>query len=212
MVQIVPTLLCQTVPALQAGLDRWASMVEMVQIDFADGIFVPNTLPTPQDIAQLSTTLEYECHLMVEQPAEWVDQLLQNDRVVSIVVHVESHVSVAVVQERVKQFGRSFGLAIRPETPVSALDDYLDYIDSVLLLAVDPGFNGSPFLPAVVDKVAELRRQWDGVIEVDGSMNPQTAPLVISAGASRVAVGSFFVTGQPGQKIAEMQRAIGVSR
>ncbi len=206
---IVPTILCQTKEEIAAGLKRWEDIVEMVQIDFADGEFVPNRLPEPTDLNQLETTLRLECHLMVKRPESWVDTLLQNERVAVIVTHVEAEGDVRRMAESVHQSGRLFGLAVRPETSLSFVEQYLEHIDQVLLLGVNPGFNGSSFLPSTVDKVRQLRSVWAGRTEVDGGMTAQTAPLVAAAGATQIAVGSFLQQGDAAEKMAELEAAIG---
>lgn len=208
MVRIVPTLLCQTIEELAAGLQRWQKVADRVQIDFADGQFVANNLPAPGDVNSLPTTLNLECHLMVKQPENWIAELLPNPQVETIIAHLESELTVASMSQEVRRAGRKFGLALRPETPVSALQPYYADMDMAMLLGVNPGFNGSPFLPSVVDKVHSLRALWpDGYIAVDGGITPSTIGPVVAAGADQVAVGSFVSVGDPRLKLAEMEMA-----
>jgi ribulose-phosphate 3-epimerase len=205
---IVPTLLCQTIEELQAGIKRWSGVVEVVQVDFADGVFVPNRLPRPVAVNQLKTGLLFECHLMVQQPTEWVKILLLNDQVATVIVHVEAEADISQLSQMVRSAGRLFGLAVRPETAISVVAKYLEEVDEVLLLAIQPGFNGSPFLPSVLDKIRELRQLWPaGLIEIDGGMKPETVALVVGAGASQVAAGSFLQSGDPGARLAELEAA-----
>jgi ribulose-phosphate 3-epimerase len=184
------------VTEVHQSLIKWQNEVSEVQMDFADGIFVPHVLPGPEALAGVETTLKIECHLMVQQPESWVSQLLEIPAVEMILVQVESEGSLRDMAQQVKAAGRQFGLALKPETGIEDLRPWLPLVDQVLILAVEPGFNGSPFIPEMMDKVKELRREWNGPLEVDGGMNPETAELAWRAGASQIAVGSYLQLGK----------------
>jgi ribulose-phosphate 3-epimerase len=208
MVTIVPTLLCQTVEELSRGWQRWQGLVPTVQIDFADGEFVSNRLPRPEDLPDLPADLKFECHLMVKQPDQWVIQLLTMAQVETIIVHLESQADMVALAHQIKAAGRRFGLALKPATPLAALQPYLPLADQVLLLGVEPGFNGSPFMPSVIDKVSQLRSIWPaGVIEVDGGISPATIGPVTAAGATQVAVGSALSNDDPQAGLTELMAA-----
>lgn len=209
MVEIVPTLLCQTAEELQAGVERWQDIVPLVQIDLADGKFVDNTLPGPEAINQLQTTLKFEVHLMVQQPAEYLDQLLSNSNIVHYILHIESDGDLTQMIDFIHRSGQEVSLAVRPETVLSKVAPFLPKLDGVLLLGVNPGFNGSSFLPEVADRVIALRHQWpSGRIEVDGGIGLKTIGPVVKAGANRVAVGSFLAEGDAAEQLASLRASL----
>lgn len=209
MITIIPTLLCESVDEMKKMARRWVDVVDLVQVDFADGQFVPNQLPGVEALVDLPGKFVFECHLMVQRPADWIDELLELERVATVIIHLESDGDMAELGQQIIAAGKQFGLALRPDTPLSTLTPLLPMVHQVTLLGVDPGFNGHPFQEVVVDRAGQLRAMWpQGKIEVDGGMTPDTAPLVARAGVDMITAGSYLSEGDPRSKLSALRQAV----
>ncbi len=130
---------------------------------------------------------------MVQDPARFLHLFIPGSDVV--ILHVESDVDPAAALDVIRQAGKTAGLALRPETPAHSLLPYLGMIRHVLVMCVQPGFAGGRFIPAAIDTVRELRRAATADnpgldIQVDGSINERTIPLLLEAGANVFVGGS----------------------
>jgi ribulose-phosphate 3-epimerase len=178
-----------------------------VQFDIMDGRFVPSHSITCEQLAALDTALDWEVHLMVEDP----DRYLADFREAGasrIIFHYEASPQPDRVVRRVKSLGAEVGLAVNPETPLSSVRPLAGEVDSVLLLAVQPGFYGSPFLPEVMDKVSELRGQCpDLEIGIDGGIKEGNVAQVARAGVDSIYVGSaIFRDSEPAASYRRLTR------
>jgi ribulose-phosphate 3-epimerase len=178
---------------------------EWLHFDAMDGHFVPNLTLGPMFVQALRphSTLHFDAHLMLTNAGDSIDEFVRAGAD-SINVHVEGNTHLHRLIWRIKDSGRLAGVAINPGTPVSALEAVLPDLDIVLVMSVNPGFSGQKFLPLALDKIVELGRQraergLDFLIEVDGGMSPETAPLAAAAGADVLVCGasSVFLKGQP---------------
>jgi ribulose-phosphate 3-epimerase len=172
-----------------------------IHVDVMDGQFVPNITVGPGVVSALRkiTRLPLDVHLMVEAGERYVDAFADAGAD-WLTLHVEAvrHIERAVAHMRAR--GCRPGLALNPATPLATLDEILPALDHVLVMTVNPGFGGQSLIPSTVDKVRRLRRIINErglptVIEVDGGIDPSTAPLVLSAGAT-VLVAGHAVFGQ----------------
>jgi len=177
--------------------------VGMIHVDIMDGHFVPNITFGPMIVEAIRrhTRLPLDVHLMISQPWRYLEQFVRAGAD-TVTVHVETcphlHRDLATIRE----LGARSGVALNPATSVSSLDSALDYVDQVLVMTVDPGFGGQPFIPQTVEKIARVRDMIaragrDIAIEVDGGINAQTAPSVVAAGA-RILVAGSAVFQHPG--------------
>lgn len=184
MIEIVPAILVKTPAELQQKLKEVEPYVNRVQIDIMDGKFVPNKTVQPEEMKSFKTKLIKEAHLMVEDNEKYVDEFLKLDFDM-IIVHIESCKNVKKIIKRVKEQGKKVALAINPPTPLSAIKNYLDDVDMVLIMTVNPGFSGQGFIPEVSSKIKELRQmKKDLDIEVDGGIKIENAKIVLEAGAN----------------------------
>jgi ribulose-phosphate 3-epimerase len=184
MIEIVPAILVKTPEELKQKLKEVEPYVNRVQIDIMDGKFVPNKTIQPEEIKSFKTNLIKEAHLMVEDNEKYVNDFLKMGFDM-IIIHIESCKNVEKIIKKVKGQGKKVALAINPPTPLSAIKKYLDDLDMVLIMTVNPGFSGQGFIPEVSSKIKELRQmKKDLDIEVDGGIKIENAKIVVEAGAN----------------------------
>lgn len=186
---IVPALITNSQKELDEMIDKVKDYVERVQLDVMDGTFVPTT-SLFFDL-KLRPLVKYEAHLMIEYPEEWIKNNI--DKADIFLPHFEALKDPEEIIDFVREKNKEIGFAINPKTPISDIVPYLDKLDMVLIMTVDPGFYGSKFIPGVLPKIKELRLLKPNLdIEVDGGIAPGTIELVKKAGANIFVSGSFI--------------------
>ncbi len=213
MVTIVPAILEETRENLENKIFQVCAIsgVERVQVDFADGQFVPHKTVSIGEFPTLNATFHWEAHLMVKAPANFSDY--QKAGFKTVVVHYEAFDDEELIDSaiaEIKKLGLEPALAINPETPVSALKSFSDSINQFLILSIHPGFQGHSFVPESVGRVSELRKLVpNAIIEVDGGIKASNAPLLASAGADLLVVGSaLYETEDVTANFEKIQQAI----
>jgi ribulose-phosphate 3-epimerase len=187
---IVPAIIARSQGELDSMLELLRGKVERVMLDIMDGVFVPNRSLDFEFL--LPEGFEYEAHMMTVDPVERLQKLM--GKVDIAIIHVESLSDVSEAVERVRELGLKVTLALNPDTDVSAVEPYLDEIDSVLVMTVNPGKYGGRFTPEALAKVRRIRELDPEIpIEVDGGMNPENAQAAREAGANVIASGSFIM-------------------
>lgn len=167
--------------------------VGMVHLDVMDGHFVPNITIGPPVIAKLRkcSNLVFDAHLMISEPAKYAQAFVEAGA-----NHVTFHIEVAEKTEdlidKLHALGATAGICLNPETPVEAIEKIAPLCDMVLVMTVHPGFGGQKFMPEAAKKVIRVREIVgpDIRIEVDGGIDPNTAPKVVSYGADTLVVGN----------------------
>lgn len=171
---------------LNAGAD-W------LHVDVMDGDFVPNLSLGIPVLAGLSKAVDafYDVHLMIRRPLEYIEAFARAGADF-ITFHLEADSDVEETIEAIHAAGCKAAVSVKPATPVEEVFPYLDRLDMVLIMSVEPGFGGQKFMPQAVDKIAVLReRAGDGLmIQVDGGVDANTAPLCTRAGADVLVAGS----------------------
>ena len=206
MIKIVPAILVKTIEELNERLREVEPYVNRVQIDIMDGKFVPNVTIQPEDMKDFKTNLLKEAHLMVEDNEKYVEDFL-NLGFDMIIVHYESCKDILGIVKKVKDRGKKIALAINPPTPLSAIEDYLDNLDMVLIMTVNPGFSGQGFIPEVLPKIRALRSiRKDFDIEVDGGIKLGTVKLTSEAGANIFASCSGIFKQEDKKKAIELMK------
>ncbi|MFH1716403.1 MAG: ribulose-phosphate 3-epimerase [Planctomycetota bacterium] len=167
--------------------------VRMVHLDVMDGHFVPNITIGPPVIAKLrkASELVFDAHLMISEPARYIEPFAQAGA-----DHITFHIEVAddprEIIDRLHAMGCSAGICLNPETPVEAIETVAPLCDMVLVMTVHPGFGGQEFMPEAARKIVRVREIVgpDIRIEVDGGIEPQTVPMVVSYGADTLVAGN----------------------
>lgn len=183
-IEIIPTILVKSFSEVKQRIKQVENFVNWVQLDIMDGVFVDNeTWNKPSDLKGFKTRVRLEAHLMIEKPEEVIDEWLEVvDRVI---VHYEATNNISE--------GKRIGLAINPETSIDVVKPFLNNLDLVLCMTVNPGWGGQEFQQGTLDKIKALRKLWpDGNIEVDGGINPETAKKTIKAGANLICAGTYI--------------------
>ncbi|UCE41260.1 MAG: ribulose-phosphate 3-epimerase [Candidatus Aminicenantes bacterium] len=188
---IVPAVIAKTQEELDGILEKISGNADLIQLDIMDGNFVPNhSLDFDFRLPQGKYT--YEAHLMVNDPDKWIKSFGAN--MDTIIAHFESRNTSLNTIRLIKDIGKRAALALNPETEIKQIADYFDDLDQVLIMTVNPGFYGSPFLPEVMAKITKLRQARPELyIEVDGGIKPETIAMVDKAGANLFVSGSYLV-------------------
>ncbi len=172
------------------------SEAEWVHIDVMDGVFVPNIsfgFPLMKPIRK-ATEKVLDVHLMIVEPERYVKRFVEAGADY-VTFHLEACVDPRAAIAEIKATGAKAGVSIKPATPVEAVFDYLDELDMVLVMSVEPGFGGQSFMPYSLDKVRALRREIDEkgyncLIEIDGGISASNAREVFDAGVNVIVAGS----------------------
>ena len=196
--KIIPAIIAKTQQEFEANINKVKDFVEVIQLDFMDGKFVPNS-SIDFDFKLPQTKCDFEAHLMIKNPLEWAKKHYK--KVQTILAHFESCDNHQEIIDFVKSRNKRVGFVLNPETDVDVLKDFINDIDQVLIMTVNPGFYGSPFLPEMLKKVTKLRQMRSDLdIEVDGGVTDKTIGLVNEAGANLFVSGSYIVKSDDVQK------------
>ena len=186
---------------------------EWIHVDVMDGHFVPNITIGPAVVKALRphTSKPFDVHLMISPVDPFLDAFAEAGADI-ITVHPEAGPHVHRTVQRIKALGKKAGVSLNPATPAKMLDYILEDIDLVLVMSVNPGFGGQKFISSQLRKIEAIAKRiakenFDVLIEVDGGIDAETAPLAVSAGANVLVAGSATFRGGP-DKYAENIRAL----
>ena len=185
----------------------------IVHVDVMDGHFVPNITFGPPMVKALRpiTKLPLDCHLMIENPDEFIPAFAEAGADM-ISVHQEVCCHLHRTLQHIEQHGMLPGVVINPATPVETLVEVLHMVHYVLVMSVNPGFGGQEFLPLAVEKIAHLAELREALglnfrIEVDGGIAHDTVSSVVKAGAETLVAGSaVFAPGRTEPNVVELLR------
>ncbi|MCY9032455.1 ribulose-phosphate 3-epimerase [Bacillus inaquosorum] len=209
MIKVAPSILSADFAALGNEIkDVEKGGADCIHIDVMDGHFVPNITIGPLIVEAVRpvTDLPLDVHLMIEEPDRYIPDFAKAGADI-LSVHAEACPHLHRTIQLIKEQGVKAGVVLNPHTPVQVIEHVFDDLDLVLLMTVNPGFGGQKFIHSVLPKIKEVKRMADErgkkdlLIEVDGGVNKETAPLVIEAGANLLVAGSA-VYGQPDRKKA----------
>ena len=208
MIKIAPSILSADFTKLGDEIeDIHSAGAEYVHFDVMDGFFVPNIsigIPVLKSVRKM-TDMFLDVHLMIDKPVRYAKAFCDAGAdLVMFHVEADSYQNISDAIDIVKENGKKVGLSVKPRTPASVLYPFIDRLDMVLVMTVEPGFGGQSFMHDQLPKIAELRKKIDrrGLsceLEVDGGVDPVTAKLVKEAGATVLVAGSA-VFGKPDRK------------
>ncbi|OGW78092.1 MAG: ribulose-phosphate 3-epimerase, partial [Omnitrophica bacterium GWA2_52_8] len=164
---------------------------DLLHLDIMDGHFVPNLTIGPVVIQWIrkATKMLLDVHLMIEYPSQSIAEY-RKAGADWITIHVEAEKNVSAALKSIRDMGAKAGLSLRPKTRVEVLEPFLNQINLVLVMSVEPGFGGQAFMPETMRKVVWLREKgFKGHVSVDGGIKPQTAPAALKAGADILVAG-----------------------
>lgn len=170
---------------------------DYIHIDVMDGSFVPNKQFTTEEINNLGiiSKKKFDVHLMVDNPREYIENL-DISNIEYIIVHSEIAKDINELLDLIKSYNIKCGLSIKPNTDISILTPYLNKLDLILVMSVEPGFSGQEFISNSLDKVSKLKQiiknnNLDIVMAIDGGINGSNASLVKKSGIDMVVSGSY---------------------
>ncbi|HEX8222104.1 MAG TPA: ribulose-phosphate 3-epimerase [Chloroflexia bacterium] len=195
---IVPSILSADFSRLGEQVrDAEAAGAARIQVDAMDGHFVPNITVGPLVIKGIRphTKLPIEAHLMIEHAELYIPQFVEAGADY-IIVHVEAVTHLHRAIQQIRSLGAKAAVALNPSTPLSSLEEIVEYVDMVLVMTVNPGFGGQEFIESMLPKIERLRSMLDerGLashdIEVDGGIHEETISRAVNAGANMLVAGS----------------------
>ena len=196
--KVSPSLLAADFLNLGKEIERINdSESDFLHLDVMDGLFVPNIsfgFPVLKGVAR-ACRKPLDVHMMTVEPEKWISQMRDLGAAV-MNVHQEACLHLYSTVQHIHEAGMLAGVTLNPATPVETLSEIIGDLDLVLLMSVEPGFGGQPFIDHTIDKVRRLRRLRDesgskAMIEVDGGVNESTGALLAEAGADILVAGSF---------------------
>jgi ribulose-phosphate 3-epimerase len=192
-----------------------AGGADYIHVDVMDGNFVPNITIGPVVVRAVrrATGLPLDVHLMIEAPERYLAEFREAGAD-HLIVHVETCPHLHRTVQHIHEVGCRAGVTLNPATSVSTLEEILPYVDQVLVMTVNPGFGGQEFIERMVPKIRRVRAMLDEIgspaeLEVDGGIDPETAPRVVEAGAQVLVAGSAIFHADEG--IAEAIRRLRVA-
>lgn len=209
MAQIIPAIIVKNLDELKKDIKLIEPYFNIAQLDLMDGVFVPNeTYQDIEEIKKIKTPIRWEIHLMAKNPEKEIYKWsILKPKI--FIFHYEtflpdvSNIKIKTLIQKIKNYGMEAGLAINPETPILAIEDFLPYLDCALIMTVNPGFGGQNFLETTLPKIRALRGMWpNGKIEVDGGINIKNARKCIEAGADTLIIGSAIL------KAGDIEKAV----
>ena len=196
-IQISPSILSADFSQLGKEIKRLEEGgADLIHVDVMDGHFVPNLTIGPPVIKALkkNCSIKFDVHLMISPVHKYIEAY-SNAGADIITIHPEATDDLSASISKIKELKKKAGVSLNPETRVEVIKDYLDQIDLVLIMSVNPGFGGQKFMPEVLNKIKELKeiqknRNLDFDIEIDGGINFENSKIAIEAGANILVSGT----------------------
>ena len=210
---ISPSILASDFSNLSKAFDDMKNAkAEMAHIDVMDGVFVPNIsigVPVVKSMRPKSDLI-FDVHLMIIDPLKYIKPFADAGADM-ITFHIESESDVKETITAIKNAGKKAGIALKPQTPATAVFPYLNDIDMVLVMTVEPGFGGQKFMSDMMPKLREIKeecekRNLDMLLQVDGGIDDKTAPVVRENGANVLVAGTYFFKAEDKKAATDLLR------
>ncbi len=197
-VKVSPSLLSADFINLKGELQKLEeNQTDMLHFDIMDGVFVPNISFANPILKQVkaNTSIPLDVHLMIDRPHRYIKEFAKSADFLGF--HFEAGSPVADTLKEIRDLGCKSCLTIKPCTKAEEIFPFLPLCDMVLVMSVEPGFGGQSFMPESLEKVRALRKEidskgYDILIEIDGGINGETAPLAVEAGVDVLVAGSYL--------------------
>ncbi len=202
MIKLSPSILACDYNILGAQVKEAVDAgAQYMHLDVMDGLFVPSIslgMPVIKSLRK-STDVVFDTHLMINEPIRYIEDFAESGSDI-ITIHLEATKDVKATIDKIKGCNVKPGIVINPKTPVEELVPYLDMVDMVLLMSVNPGFGGQKYIDEVTEKIVKTRKLIDSIgknieLEVDGGVNLNNINTVLEAGADVIVAGSAVFGG-----------------
>lgn len=194
MTIISPSVLSADFSNLENEIKRIEGLAQWLHLDIMDGHFVPNIsfgVPVVKSIRQ-KTDIFFDTHLMIENPINYIDAFCEAGSDLITFHYEAAGVKTLETIEKIKSKGIKAGISIKPNTSVDAIKEYINLVDLVLIMTVEPGFSGQKFMEEAAKKIALVRKiSPDVIIQVDGGINETTGAYCKSLGANCLVAGNY---------------------
>jgi len=208
---IIPAILAKTFSEVERKINQVEPYSQWVHLDIIDGKFAPvTTWQDPRDLKKIKTFLNLEVHLMVEQPSQILNDWLPV--VQRILIHLETVSEAQLIQliDQIHSFKKEIGLVLKLETPVGLVKPWINKIDLLMFLGVEPGYGGQKFSEKIVEKIKNLPDEFRNIkISVDGGLHlaDKSFQKVVQAGVDILVLGTeIFQSQDIGQKIKQLNK------
>jgi len=197
MIKLAPSILSADFARLGEQVAEVARAgADYIHVDVMDGHFVPNITIGAPVVASIRplTSLPLDVHLMVEHPERYISEFVHAGADI-VTVHIEASPHLQSAIQLIKELGARAGVSLNPPTPIGAVEEVLHHVDLVLVMSVNPGFGGQPFIPETLPRIEHMRKILDArglsaELEVDGGINADNAPKIVKAGATVLVAGN----------------------
>lgn len=212
-VEIVPSLLSADFSALGEEIRKIEKAgCKRLHLDVMDGHFVPNITFGPVVIKAIRrrTKLYLQAHLMIDQPEKYLKEF-KKAGVDCLIIHQEACCNFRKTLRKIKSLGLDAGVALRPKTSIETIKDVLQELDIILIMTVEPGFGGQPFIKGIENKITRTRNLLEEKnlrmhLGVDGGINLKTVPLVVKSGATLLIAGEAVFNGNVVKNIRALNK------
>jgi len=197
MVKVAPSILAADFTELSSDI-KSVSTADYLHFDVMDGVFVPNIsfgIPVLQSVRKI-TDMVLDVHLMIVNPLRYVEKFAESGGdIITFHIETETLENTLLAIDIIKKIGKKAGLSIKPTTPVEKLMPFIDSLDLVLVMTVDPGYGGQDFVSSMLTKISKIKeiiisRGLECELEVDGGINMETAAMCVNAGANVLVAGN----------------------